>query len=97
VGGAGGDPAIRAWVISATGVELVAAAEGPNGASAPNDHFAVGPDSCVTVSRFGCVGDAGGCPTILAGVVSPAGVQLHEVFTLSPPYDHFTVGPDPAV
>ena len=43
--------------------------------SAPDDHFAAGPDRRVTASGSGRVGGAGGCPTIRAGIVSPAGVQ----------------------
>ena len=42
--------------------------------SAPDDHFTAGPDCCVPLGR-GRVGGAGGCPTIRAGIVSPAGVQ----------------------
>ena len=42
---------------------------------APNDHFTAGPHCRVTTSADGRVGDAGGCPTIRAGIVSPAGVQ----------------------
>ena len=30
------------------------------------------------VSGIGCVGGAGGCPTIRAGIVSPAGVQIGQ-------------------
>ena len=43
--------------------------------SAPDDHFAAGPHCRVTISAIGRVGGAGGCPTIGAGIVSPAGVQ----------------------
>ena len=43
--------------------------------SAPNDHFTASPDCRVTASASGRVGGAGGCPTIRAGIVSPAGVQ----------------------
>ena len=43
--------------------------------SAPDDHFTAGPDCRVTDSGSGRVGGAGGCPTIRAGIVSPAGVQ----------------------
>ena len=42
--------------------------------SAPDDHFAAGPD-CRVSSGSRCVGRAGGCPTIRAGIVSPAGVR----------------------
>ena len=43
--------------------------------AAPDDHFTAGPDCRVTVSASGRVGGAGGCPTIRARIVSPAGVQ----------------------
>ena len=45
-------------------------------ASAPDDHFAAGPDCRVSYSGSGRVGGAGGRPTIGAGIVSPAGVQV---------------------
>ena len=44
--------------------------------SAPDDHFTAGPHCRVIVSGIGRVGGAGGCPTIRAGIVSPAGVQV---------------------
>ena len=44
--------------------------------SAPDDHFAAGPDCRVKVSGSGRVGGAGGCPTVRAGIVSAAGVQI---------------------
>ena len=58
--------------------------------SAPDDHFTAGPDCCVRDSANGRVGGAGGCPTIRAGIVSPAGV----IERTSTPDDHFTAGPD---
>ena len=60
--------------------------------SAPDDHFTAGPDCRVFVSGRGRVGGAGGCPTIRAGIVSPAGVV--EPKSTSTPDDHFTAGPD---
>ena len=39
----------------------------------PDDHFAAGPDCRVNLGR-GRVDGAGRCPTIGAGIVSPAGV-----------------------
>ena len=63
------------------------------GSSAPDDHFAAGPDCRVIVSGSGRVGGAGGCPTVGAGIVSPAGVQ--KMLPLdSAPDDHFAAGPD---
>ena len=63
------------------------------GGSAPDDHFAAGPDCRVTASARGRVGRAGGCPAIRAGVVSPASV-LTAAAPISTPDDHFTAGPD---
>ena len=59
--------------------------------SAPDDHFAAGPDCRVLLSGSGRVGGAGGCPTIGAGIVSPAGVQIANA--VSAPDDHFAAGP----
>ena len=43
--------------------------------SAPDDHFTAGPDCRVIGSGSGRIGGAGGCPTVRARIVSPAGVQ----------------------
>ena len=61
--------------------------------SAPDDHFTAGPDCRVIASGRGRVGRAGGCPTICAGIVSPASVQKARSRS-SAPDDHFTAGPD---
>ena len=53
--------------------------------SAPDDHFTAGPDCRVNVSGRGRVGRAGGCPTIRAGIVSPAGVE-RAIAGLYPPH-----------
>ena len=65
----------------------------------------VGPLSCRPKQSFHCrstlpcdklglgrVGEAGGCPTIGAGIVSPAGIKI--VAADPAPDDHFTTGPD---
>ena len=61
--------------------------------STPDDHFTAGPHCRVTESGSGRVGRAGGCPTIRAGIVSPAGVQERQLRSSSTPDDHFTAGP----
>ena len=61
--------------------------------STPDDHFTAGPDRRVTVSGIGRVGGAGGCPTVRAGIVSPAGVEIVPM-TVPAPDDHFAAGPD---
>ena len=43
--------------------------------STPDDHFTASPHCRVIVSGRGRIGRAGGCPTIRARIVSPAGVQ----------------------
>ena len=48
------------------------------------------------VSGRGHVGGAGGCPTIRAGIVSPASVQKKLVI-FSTPNDHFTASPHGSV
>ena len=62
--------------------------------SAPDDHFTAGPHCRVNESGSGRVGRAGGCPTIRAGIVSPAGVQIVADVISSTPDDHFTASPD---
>ena len=44
-------------------------------------------------SVTGRVGGAGGCPTVGARIVPPAGVQIAAVIA-STPDDHFTAGPN---
>ena len=56
-------------IVSPAGVQIAAVI------SAPDDHFTAGPDRRVTLSGSGRVGGAGGCPTVRARIVSPAGVQ----------------------
>ena len=60
--------------------------------SSPDDHFTASPHCCVILSASGRVGRAGGHPTIRAGIVSPAGVQL-AASSSSTPDDHFTASP----
>ena len=66
-----------------------------NAKSAPNDHFTAGPDCRVRISASGSVSSAGGCPTIRAGIISPAGVQI--VITLAPPHTIITLPVQTAV
>ena len=49
--------------------------DGDGVGSAPDDHFAAGPDCRVTGSASGRVGGAGGGPTVSDGIVLSAGVQ----------------------
>ena len=76
--------------ISPAGVQIV------DVISTPDDHFTAGPDCRVSLSGRGHVGGARGCPTVRAGIVSPAGVKIGVVITATPD-DHFTAGPDRGV
>jgi len=62
----------------------------------PDDHFSASPDCRVQVSPSGRVGGAGGCPTVRAGIVSPAGVEIGaaNAARITTPDDHFTAGPE---
>src|SRR5207302_1887927 len=51
-----------------------------------------GPHCRVIVSGRGRAGGARRCPTVGAGIVSPAGVQIATAIT-SAPDDHFAAGP----
>src|SRR6266446_1365300 len=87
VGGAGGCPTVRAGIVPPAGVHFVLARD--ISGSTPDDHFIAGPDRRVIVPASGRVGSAGGCPTIRAGIVSPAGVHIDIWIRGSTPDDHF--------
>src|SRR5262245_45647810 len=59
----------------------------------PYDHFTAGPDCRVIGPANGRVGSVGSSPTIRAGVVSPAGVEIIGTTIPSAPDDHFTAAP----
>ena len=60
--------------------------------STPDDHFTASPHSRVILSGTRRVGGAGGCPTVRARIVSPAGVQSVAAI-ISSPDDHFAASP----
>jgi hypothetical protein len=63
--------------------------------TAPNNHFAVGPDSGVKISSVRHVEGAGWPPTVRVRIISPAGVQsICQRRVKSAPHDHFTASPD---
>src|SRR5439155_6030973 len=66
---------------------------GPTIPSGPDDHFIAGPHCRVSGSTSRRVGSAGSCPTVRAGIVSPAGVQPGAAVK-SAPDDHFGASPD---
>ena len=90
VGGAGRCPTVGAGIVSPAGIQIMTATieEIP----APDDHFGAGPHCRVKVSASGRVGGAGSCPTVGAGIVSPASVQIVEAVIDSAPDDHFAAG-----
>src|SRR5262249_36623303 len=56
--------------VSPAGVQIAAVI------SPPDDHFSTSPHCRVMDATTGCVGRAGGRPTIRPGIVSPAGVEI---------------------
>jgi hypothetical protein len=69
---AGGCPAVVAGIISPAGVQRLVI--GAAVISAPDDHLATSPHRRVRRSGIGRIGGAGCCPTVGAGIVSPASV-----------------------
>ena len=61
--------------------------------STPDDHFTAGPHPRVLESAIGRIGCGGGCPTVLARIVTPASMQKIQVIP-STPDDHLMAGPD---
>src|SRR5262249_55419663 len=61
--------------------------------SAPDDHFAAGPQCRMARPGMRRVGDAGGCPAVGAGVVPPAGVHIGRAVTPTPD-DHLAASPN---
>src|SRR5439155_21251752 len=93
IGGAGSCPTVSGGIVSVAGVHLIAYHCPVT--SAPKDHFAPGPHSCVVSSGSGRVGGTGGCPTIGAGIISPASVKkvVAAIISGSAPDNHFAPGP----
>src|SRR5262249_62384487 len=90
-GRAGDDTSVAASILSAASIKNDVAAEV---SSAPDDHFAAGPHCRVRVSARGCIGRAGGCPTIGAGIVPAASVKGVTYGAVKPaPDDHLTAAP----
>src|SRR5207245_7421047 len=59
----------------------------------PDDDFSAGTQRRVIGSAIGRVGGDGGCPSIGAGIVSPAAVNKQADVVVPAPDDHFTAGP----
>ncbi len=89
---AGGCPTICAGIISPTGVEII----GDAGAlqSPPDDHLAARPDCRVPTSRIGRTRCARGGPSVCAGTIPPAGVEITGAAVDSTPNNHFAACPD---
>jgi hypothetical protein len=84
-----GRPTVFTRIISATGVHVVG--------TPPDDHFAAGPNCCVTISGRRRICNAGSGPAICARVISSAGVRRLAVEGSeageAAPDDHFIAGP----
>jgi hypothetical protein len=74
--------------VSPAGIKIAAVV------STPEDHFAAGPDCRRNVPGSRRVGGAGGCPTVRAGMVPPAGVQIGGAASAATPDDHFAASPN---
>src|SRR5439155_7966704 len=61
--------------------------------STPDDHFTASPRCRVMDSTGRHIDDAGGRPTIRAGIVFTPGVRITAA-VLAAPHDHITAGPD---
>src|SRR5437588_9881544 len=76
---------------------IFTAADEESWIAAPDNHFAVGPDSGVTESGTRCVIGACSCPAIGRGVIFPASIELEDVLVVSAPHsvldDHFDCHP----
>src|SRR5436190_1302460 len=92
IGGARGCPTISARKVSPAGVRKVSVLVVDKN-SAPNDHFAAGPDRCRPTSRRRCVSRTSLCPVIGHWIVSPAGIQLPIAVIMSAPDDHLDASP----
>ncbi len=89
IGDARGGPTVGAGIVSSSDVK-----EGTSIPATPDDHFAVNPDCRVGVSAIGRACGASRHPTIRTRIVSPARVQLDEIFVYPAPHDHFSPSPD---
>jgi hypothetical protein len=75
VGHAGGCPAIRGGVVSATSIAIVKRGVG----AGPDHHFAAAPDCRVTDAAERRVGSAGYGPAIVNRIIPAAGVQIDRL------------------
>ncbi len=87
VNDAGSCPAVGHWIVSPARVQ-----NGTGPKSAPDDHFASGPNCRVTESGSRRVGDAAGSPTVGRWIVYSTGACLIGS-TISTPHDHFSPRP----
>ena len=90
--GTGRCPAIRAWVVSPSGVEISA---DEACLTARDDHFIIGPNRGVSSSRLWCITRAGRYPAVRARAISTPSVQVivATVKEIPAPDDHFTASP----
>ena len=79
-------PTVRNWIVPAASVKNAVVIR-----SAPDNHFAAGPNCGGVISTSRGISSADSCPTIGVGVVFPTGVKIGG--TSSTPDNHFVPGP----
>src|SRR5262249_21215765 len=88
VRGGGSSPNVATRIVSPAGVHITGAIK-----STPDDHFTARPDGRLRKSGIGRIGGTRGRPTIRAGIVSCAGVQINATGRRSAPDDHIAASP----
>ena len=96
-GDGGGCPSVGVGNVSAAGIINVIRAVIKG--SAPDNHFATGPDCGLEDACMGCIGDVGRNPRIGVRIVSSTGVKIHSntIIKFPSPDDHFAASPDCSV
>src|SRR5437870_12589613 len=92
--GIGRRPTIHGGIVSPAGVKPNTAPAAAGGSSTPDDHFTASPYCRVLVSGVRCIGRAGTCPTVCAGIRSGTTVGAAGLINRTAPDDHLiTVSP----
>src|SRR5207237_1131147 len=66
---------------------------GVTGDSPPHNHFTAGPHCGVRVSSGRRVGGVGSCPTVCAGIIAAAGIQIVTAAAEAAPDNQLAAGP----
>jgi hypothetical protein len=85
-------PGVGCGIVPSAGIKV---GRGIEVDAAPNDHLRACPDSCMTFSRRRRVCGAGSGPTVRAGIVSAAGIQViaKAAAIIPAPDNHFSARP----